>query len=304
MSADDVSVSAFPFVPSLETVIEWATGNRALCSVLIVVVALLLHRGGIGAVRRSTGILSAAHRQRISDIHHGSITFTAIALLALWLPQVREFALSIMAIAVACVIATKELILCLLGTVLARTSGAFVIGDWIDVDGQFGEVIERKLLSTRIQEIERRGFTCTGRTVVIPNSVFLGRSVANQNFLRRYQFHRFRITLDPDAFPIDAEAKLEARMLALTEPFAETARRYNAMLEQRTGIDIPDAEPQVEFSTNDGGLIVTTITVFCPTDRILALEKEMMREFFAWHRTGRRHDDPERELRLTLSRAG
>ena len=43
----------------------------------------------------------------------------------------------------------------------------------------------------------------------------------------------------------------------------------------------------MEFSTNELAKIVTTITVFCPTDRINALEKEMVREFFAWYREGR-----------------
>lgn len=287
----------------MDAFFDWATANRGACSLLVIVVAVALHEFGIGAVRRSSDILTPVHRRRISHIHHASVTLALVALVALWLPQLHKFALSITALAVACVLATKELILCLLGTVLARSSSAFVIGDWIAVNGHFGEVIERNLLSTRIQEIERHGYTCTGRTIVVPNSVFLGASVVNHNFLRRYQFHSFRITFDPDAFPIDAEAKLERRMQALTEPFAETARRYNAMLEKHTGIDIPDPEPRVEFSTNDSGRIVTTITVFCPTDGIVALEKEMMREFFVWHRTDRRRDDSGRAPEQTFKKA-
>jgi len=276
--------------------IGWIADNRGLFSLVVVVTAVLLRQGGIVWVRRSTDILSPEHRRRISSIHHASIALPFVMLGFLWLPQLQEFALSITAIAVALVIATKELLLCLLGTLLSRTSNAFVIGDWIGVNDRFGEVIEKNLLSTQMQEIEPRGFTYTGRTVVLPNSLFLGTSVVNQNFLRRYQFHSFSITIEPDAFPIDAEDQLVARIIALTEPFAETARRYNATLEKRTGIDIPDAKPSVEFSTNDLAKIVTSITVFCPTDRINALEKEMVREFFEWYRAGRRREDAERAL--------
>ena len=75
------------------------------------------------------------------------------------------------------------------------------------------------------------------------------------------------------------------------------------MLEKRTGIDIPDAKPLVEFSTNELAKIVTTITVFCPTDRINALEKEMVREFFAWYRTGRRTESDERERSAERARS-
>lgn len=274
--------------------LEWIAENRLLASLIVLAAALGVREIGIRSIRRSTDILTPGHRRRISIIHHTSVILALVTLVSLWLPYLPEFALSITAIAVALVIATKELLLCLLGTLLTRSAGAFVIGDWIRVQGQFGEVIEKNLLSTQIQEIEARGYTYTGRTVVLPNSLFLASSVINQNFLRRYQFHSFQITIEPDAFPIDAEEKLEQRIRALTAPFAETARRYNAMLEKRTGIDIPDPQALVEFSTNDLAKIVTTITVFCPTDRINALEKEMVREFFDWYRANRGRDEAER----------
>ena len=281
---------------------DWVGSNRALFTLLAVTGIVGLRQFGIVWIRRSTDILSADHRRRISTIHHASIALGLIVVVSLWLHQLQEFALSITAIAVALVVATKELLLCLLGTLLARTSNAFVIGDWIRVQGQFGEVIEKNLLSTQMQEIESRSYTYTGRTVVVPNSLFLASSVVNQNFLRRYQFHGFSITIEPDAFPIDAEDKLVARILALTAPFAETAQRYNAMLEKRTGIDIPDARPSVEFSTNEHAKIVTTITVFCPTDRINSLEKEMVREFFDWYRAGRMHESDARATSLERAR--
>ena len=282
---------------------DWVAANRALFTLLAVTGIVGLRQAGIVWIRRSTDILSPDHRRRISTIHHASIALIVAVVLSLWLHQLQEFALSITAIAVAIVIATKELLLCLLGTLLSRSANAFVIGDWIRVQNQFGEVIEKNLLSTQMQEIESRSYTYTGRTVVVPNSLFLSSSVINQNFLRRYQFHSFSITIEPDAFPIDAEDKLAARIGALTVPFAETAQRYNAMLEKRTGIDIPDAKPLVEFSTNELAKIVTTITVFCPTDRINALEKEMVREFFAWYRTGRRTESDERERSAERARS-
>lgn len=266
---------------------DWIVENRGLFTLMVVTAAIFIREVGIRAIRRTTDILTPDHRRQISIVHHSTLLVSLVLVFSVWLPQIQHFALSITAIAVALVIATKELLLCLLGTLLLRTSSAFVIGDWIAVQDRFGEVIESNLLSTQIQEIESRTFTSTGRTVVVPNSVFLGNSVVNQNLLRRYQFHSFRVTIEPDAFPIDAESKLESRILALTSPFAETARRYNAMLEKRSGIDIPDARPSIEFSTNDLAKMVTTITVFCPTDRIAELEKEMVREFFEWYRSGR-----------------
>ncbi len=268
----------------------------ALDGVLTHRVALTLGIIGLGLslraivtrrIRRGKDILDSHDRVRISNIHYISIGVILFAIVALWLPQIQHFILSVTAIAVALVIATKELILCLTGAVLLRSSRAFVIGDWISIGERFGEVIECNFLTTTIQEIESRYYTSTGRTITIPNSVFLSQSVVNQNFIRRYRFHRFAITIEPDAFPMDAQEKLLKRIESITEPFLETARRYNSMLEKRTGIDIPDANATVDFSTSDLAKIVTTICIFCPTEEIAMLEKAMMREFFEWYRNNR-----------------
>lgn len=248
---------------------------------------LLLRGLIIRRIRQTRDILTADDRRQISTVHISSVSFVVVMLLLLWLPQIQHFILSITAIAVALVIATKELLLCLSGALLIRTSRAFSIGDWISIDNYFGEVIERNFMTTTIQEIENKSYTYTGCTATLPNSLFLANAVTNQNFLRRYQFHSFSITIEPDAFPIDAEAQLQRRIEALTSHFIDTAQRYNKMLEKRTGIDIPDAKPSVDFSTNDLAKLVTTLSVFCPTDEIVDLEKAMMREFFDWYRKHR-----------------
>lgn len=267
--------------------IEQITAHRLSLTVAIVVCGLVLRSLITRRIRRSKDILTADERQHISTVHYATVGAILITILVLWLPQIQHFMLSITAIAVALVIATKELLLCLLGAMLLRTSKAFSIGDWISVDKQFGEVIGCDFLTTTMQEIESHTYTYTGRTITLPNSLFLANSVINQNFLRRYQFHVFSITIDPNAFPMEAERLLLDRIALLTEPFMETALRYNAMLEKRTGIDIPDAQPSIEFSTNDTARIVTTISIFCPTDSIVELEKSLVKEFFEWYRENR-----------------
>ncbi len=272
----------------MTTLVSWLDSQQITITLSVVAIALLLRVALIRLIRHRNAILSPDHRRWISMIHHTSLLVITVTVIIIWLPQIQHFALSITAIAVALVIATKELLLCITGSVMLRATGVFAIGDWIRVGNHFGEVIEENVMTTVIQEIDGQRYHYTGRTTTVPNSVFLSTVVINQNFLRRYQFHRFAITIEPDAFPIDAEDKLFVRINALTESFAQTARRYNAMLEKRTGIDIPDAQPTIEFSTTELAKLVTTITVFCPTDQIPALEKAMMHEFLGWYRANRR----------------
>jgi len=267
--------------------LENLLAHRFTLTLAIVISAVSIRGLLTRHIRRKDDILTVKDHRAISTVHVSTVVVVVLTVLVLWLPQIQHFILSITAIAVAIVIATKELSLCLLGAVVTRSSRSFAIGDWISVNTHFGEVIGQNFLTTTIQEVEKRSYTYTGRTAVLPNSQFLVHTVINQNFLRRYQFHTFSITIEPDAFPIDAEEKLFHRIEALTSHFSETAQRYNKVLEKRTGIDIPDAKPQIEFSTSDIAKLVTTLTVFCPTDEITSLEKAMMREFFEWYRANR-----------------
>ncbi|NND92506.1 MAG: mechanosensitive ion channel [Granulosicoccus sp.] len=270
------------------TLLQHLLSHRATLTVAVILCAVLLRGLIIRRIRRTSTILTSSERRTMSTVHVTTVTVIIVTILVLWLSQIQEFILSITAIAVAIVIATKELSLCLLGAFVIRTSRAFSIGDWIAIGTHVGEVIERNFMTTTIQEIELGNYTYTGRTAVLPNSLFLANTVINQNFLRRYQFHSFSITVEPGDFPIDAENQLVMQIEALTAHFIETAQRYNTMLEQRTGIDIPDARPAVEFSTNEAAMIVTTLSVFCPTEEIAALDKAMMKEFFDWYRRNRK----------------
>ena len=267
--------------------LETIATNRLLITFCLVLVLLVIRQFLRARVKRSREILTADERRQLSSIHYTTLVLGLSLVFALWLPQIQHMLLSLTAIALALVIVTKELTLCFLGAMLRRTSNSFEIGDWISVGSQFGEVIENNLLTTLIHEIETRSYTFTGRTITIPNSAFLSQTQINQNFLRRYQFHRFSIVIDPVAFPMDAEDRLLKRIEHLSKPFSGTAERYNAMLEKRTGVDIPDANPLIEFGTNETGRIVTHITLFCPTESIAELEKALHKEFFSWYRSNR-----------------
>src|SRR5690606_32112227 len=83
--------------------------------------------------------------------------------------ELRTVAISIVAIAVAFVVATKELILCITGSILKMASRSFVIGDRIQVKDFRGDVIDQNLLATTILEVGPGKLTHqrTGRMAVI-----------------------------------------------------------------------------------------------------------------------------------------
>ena len=188
-----------------------------------------------------------------------------VGLVLIWAPQLRTFALSLAAVAVAIVVATKELILCVSGALLRASTRAFTVGDWIEVAGVRGEVVDHTLLATTLQEFQPKSFHYTGRTAVVPNSLFVTAPVRNLTVVRDYTFHTFSLTFEPE---LDLDG-LEAEVARLVEthygPHRDDAARANARIERRSGVDILDPESRVRLSTTDLGKYRLTITLFCPT---------------------------------------
>lgn len=106
-------------------------------------------------------------------------------------------ALSLIAFAVAFVVAIKELFMCLSGSVLKTSSGAFRVGDRIQVRDFRGDVIDQTLLSTTLLEVGPGKLTHqrTGRKLVLPKSLFISDPVTNESFIHAYGLHVFTVPI-------------------------------------------------------------------------------------------------------------
>ncbi|SEN25043.1 mechanosensitive ion channel family protein [Nitrosomonas marina] len=249
-------------------------GNQFAQSCALVVVLLTLRVALVYLVKRNRAILTEAQRHWITSVKNSSWLIIFFGLLAIWWPELSEFAISIAAVTLALVIAIKELILCFSGAMLRAGTGAFTIGDWIEIGTHQGEVIDYNMLSTTLQELDKtpNSYSFTGRTIVIPNSLFLSESIRNLNFFKRYVFHRFSITIEPHLNVAAMPQWIINEIDILSTDFIEIARRYNTFIEHRTGVDIAGPEPRVMISTNEYAKSVITVIIFCPTDKAVELE--------------------------------
>lgn len=241
---------------------------------------LIRERGG----DRGAGgeVLSDRQRRWISRARALTWLAAVLGLAAIWAPALHAFALSLTAVAVAVVIATKELILCLSGTVLRASTQAYAVGDWIEVGAVKGEVTDHGLLATTLQEIDvdNNTYEYTGRTLVVPNSMLLAAAVRNENFMKRYVFHRFHIHLEPDAVgdPAALEALILDRVGRESAPFRDVACRYNGAIRRRTGVGIMGPEPRVLVSTTDLAKVCLTVMLFCPTKSATPIQQAVTRD--------------------------
>lgn len=252
-----------------------------IASLILLAVLLVMRLIANRLLRSRTDAQPHVQRRWIATVRNIFLFMALLGLALIWAPQLRTFALSLTAVAVAVVVATKELILCFSGSFMRASSRSFSVGDWVEIGGIRGEVVDHSIFVTTLQQFEPGSFHYTGRIVTIPNSAFFANPVHNLSIGRDYIFHSFALTVEPN-FNLVAEA---GRIAAVIDrhygPYAAEARRINASLERRTGVDLLDPEMTVRYTTTDLGKYRVNIRLFCPTALAEKLENDISRDLMA-----------------------
>lgn len=250
-------------------------GNRLLSSLIVIAVVLLGRFVAARVIRGREIILRENQRLWLARVRNVSVMLILFGLVLIWLPALHTFALSITAFAVALVIATKELILCLSGTVLRTINRPFEVGDWIEIGDLRGEVVDETLLATTLEEVGGPvgRFEYSGNTITVPNSAFLTTPVRNRNFHKRWVFLEVDVVMESDVDMLSAIPAIEQEVSTLFEPHAELATRYTEKIEKSSGIDIADPQPRVMLSSTEVGKQRITVTLFCPRTEAYAMER-------------------------------
>lgn len=261
---------------------ELILGNKLIASFLMISIALAIRWLVIRHLLKLPKDEKELPRRWINSIKNAANFLIAIGLITIWLSELRFVALSIATFVVALVIATREFIQCLLGSVYQASTRMFAIGDWIKVGGHYGEVVNSDWLSTTLLEIdmESKSYGYTGKTLLIPNNQFVASSVQNLNFMRRYVSHNFSIIRDAE--PINVFHFREVILQKVREyclPFEDVAARYNVLIEKRLGISLAGPEASVRITTTNLGKNDFNITLFCPTNEAVGIEQRLTEDF-------------------------
>lgn len=278
--------AAFPFDVAGLSVLP---GLDLLASLLLLLVLWVSRKIVVRLLRSRTEVPPHVLRRWIATTRNVFLFLVLVGLVLIWAPQLRTFALSLTAVAVAIVVATKELILCISGSVLRASSRAFSVGDWIEVGDVRGEVVDHSIIATTLQEFEPGSFHYTGRAVVVPNSAFFTTPVRNLTLVRDHTFHSFAVTIEPVVDLIGQADRIAAIVERHYAPHKAEAARVNARIERRTGVDILEPEERIRFGTTDIGKYRVTVSLFCPTRLAERLESAITRDVMALlHQAGPR----------------
>lgn len=228
---------------------------RLMINTLVLFVAVSLLRAATARFITRTVASHELRRRWLVNSRNGLLLLLLLGLVMIWADELRALALSIVAIAVAFVVATKELILCVIGSALKTGSGAFSLGDRIQIKDFRGDVIDQHLLVTTILEVGPGKLTHqrTGRKIVIPNALFVAEPVINESFTHEFVYHVFTVPFKRED---DWQAASEAFLASAQRHCAgylDQARRHMQRVNVKSGLETPSVEPRVTLQVPTAG---------------------------------------------------
>ncbi|MDX1302059.1 mechanosensitive ion channel family protein [Photobacterium sp.] len=264
---------------------DFISENKLIASIVLVVIVWSARWLIVRHLSQRPSGEDELPRRWINSIKNATNLLIAIGLIIIWLSELRFVALSIAAFAVALVVATREFIQCFLGSLYQASNRTFVVGDWIRVGSNNGEVVRSDWFSTVLLEIDLETMTYgyTGRTLIIPNNQFISNTIQNLNFMRRYVAHSFAIVRDADPVNFfDARDFILERAKEYCMPFQDVAHRYSVLIDKRLGVNLSGSEASVRITSTNLGKNMLTVTVFCPTKEAVNIEQRITADFMAF----------------------
>ncbi len=170
----------------------------------------------------------------------------------------------------AVVWATRETFACIQGAAYRISSNAFQVGDRINIAGIRGDVIDTGLLGTLVFEVAQ-GHQRTGRTISIPNSLFMTEPVLNESLAGEYMLHLMTIPVDrsADLAAIERTALTAAREACAD--FLDDVRRPMAERYRRHGLIPPIVDPRITYQVVDK----TTVNILLRIPTPIKLERQV-----------------------------
>jgi len=253
--------------------------RRNLLATGTLIFALILSRFAVLRTIRNMKVSSDAMRRRwTASVRNLVLIGLGLGVMVIWASELQAFAVSVVAIAAAIVLATKELIMCVSGSILRATSGSFAIGDRVEMGGVRGDVIDSTLLSTTLLEVGP-GHQRTGRAVVVPNSVMLSGGVTNETFMDRYVVHVMTLPIKAEDDWRSAEETLLAVANDACADFVEPARAFMDRLSDKHSLPKFSVEPRVLVAMPKAGELELVLRVPTPVRERGRTEQRILRTF-------------------------
>lgn len=182
-----------------------------------------------------------------------SFVIYAFALIIIWFAETQYILLSIGLIGAAIAFALQDIFKNFAGGIMIFLNGIYHVGDRIELDKKFGDVIDIGLLYTTLMETREwiSGDQVTGRLTIVPNGRILTGVV--QNYTRDFDFiwDEITIPITYDSDWMEANVKILDIVETETKEIVEKAERLMVGLEGKYYFKKRAIKPSIFLTLTD-----------------------------------------------------
>lgn len=262
----------------LPSFVDAAFLRNALISLIFFFVLMVIRTVVRRALLRRSDVETEVRQRWLTSLRNTIVVVFLLGMALVWSSQIETLAVSLVAIAAAIVLATREMILCLMGTIYRSSSRAYAVGDRIEINGLRGQVIDLSLLSTTLLEssyVNRKG--TVGRVLTFPNSLLLTQPVCNETLLGHYIVHTMQVSLNRNDDWHAAETALLAAANAEVKEYANDLAHHARELQRSYGLEAPALVPRLHVALDDRESVTLYLQLPVPLMRRGQIEQRILR---------------------------
>jgi len=222
-------------------------------------------------------------RRWLVSLRNVTLVIFLLGMALIWASEIETVAVSLVAIAAAIVLATREMILCLLGSLYRTSTNAYAIGDRIEIGGFKGQVIDADMLSTTLiesnQVTPQKG--TVGRVVTFPNSLLLTQALFNESSLGSFVIHTVHVAIPRDEDWQAAEDSLLAAAREEVGQYSKELVRHARELQRSYGLGSPALVPRVRMALTDHKETQLHLQLPVPINQRVNVEQRILRSYLA-----------------------
>lgn len=258
--------------------------GRIVATIIAIFITVMLLKLIQRRAATSSSPLEFAHRRGNFVLLKNLVLLTALIVIGtIWASKIAGAALSLAAVAGAMLIVSKEFLTNLLGTAFLTVSRLYRVGDFIEIDGIAGRVIDADLLATTLSEAQD-GSQLTSRTVAIPHSLLLVRPVRNLTATGAFVVNLLKIGADPKDDIGALESTLLAAAREVCTPWLAAADAHLKRVELAEMMDLPSATPRVILTLTNAREVTLSLRYACRPNERVKVEQAILRRYLALRR--------------------
>lgn len=251
---------------------------------LVFIIGLVITRAVIRkAILQRTSLSLAVKQRWLGTLRNLALIILVLGIIVIWGDALENFAVSLVAVAAAFVLATREMLLCVLGSFFRTSTDMCRIGDRVEINDIKGQIIDTNLFSTVLVESSQ---SCSmkstvGRVITVPNSMFFSQALYNETRLGSFVTLNVNIKLERDEDWQLAEQILLESSNAIIAEYADKLARNTRKVAYIYALEMPLQDPQVRLMMDDINYVTLHLQLPAPLGKSNQIEQRILRDFLS-----------------------